>query len=185
MNMNTQGSLHYNCDKIIEKIEWLFHVIPLTKMRETDQVIFNIMPLFPEFNGIDVVTHAPWASSPGSVGEQSGLWYMHNGQEDNLITLHGNRYVELYTKEHGKIERFEISHRCIKWDGKILYDGPAVLWWPTHVFHRNYSPEGSVSMNFAVRTSAFDMDTEFNIYDLNTDTWEYDLVRLWKLDQPK
>jgi hypothetical protein len=47
---------------------------------------------------------------------------MHNGQEDNLITLHGNRFVELYTKEHGKIESFEISHERIKWNGKVILE---------------------------------------------------------------
>jgi hypothetical protein len=52
------------------------------------------------------------------------------------------------------------------------------------VFHRNSSPEWSVSMNFAVRTSKFNIDTEFNIYTLDTSTWSYEVARLWKLDQP-
>jgi len=33
-------------------------------------------------------------------------------------------------------------------------------------------------MNFAVRTNDFDLDTEFNIYNLNINTGEYDIVRV-------
>ena len=179
-----ESSVHYRCDKIVKKVEGLFHIIPLEVLRKTENVDFNIMPLLPEFNGIDVVTHWPGAHSPWDVWEKTNLWYMHTGQEDNLVTLHGSRNVELYTKKHGKIEKFEISHKQIKWNGEVVFDGPAVLGWPTNVFHRNSYPEGSVSMNFAVRTSNFNLDTEFNIYDVDTTTGEYEVVRLGKLDQP-
>jgi hypothetical protein len=39
-------------------------------------------------------------------------------------------------------------------------------------------------MNFAVRNDTFDIDTEFNIYDVDTTTGAYEVVRLGKLDQP-
>jgi hypothetical protein len=39
-------------------------------------------------------------------------------------------------------------------------------------------------MNFAVRNNKFDLDTEFNIYDLDVHTWEFEVARIWKLDQP-
>jgi hypothetical protein len=177
-------NIHSKDSEIIKKIEWLFHVIPLKRLRHTDKVDFDIMSFFHEFNGIDIVTHQPWAYSPWRAWWKSELWYMHRWQEDNLITLSWNRYVELYTKEHWKIEKFEISHNCIKWDWKIIHDWPWILWWPTWVFHRNYSPEGSSSMNFAVRDEKFNVDTEFNIYDLDTKNWEFKVARLWKLDQP-
>lgn len=178
-------SIHSKNDQIIEKIEWLFHIIPLKRLRHTDNVDFDVMSFFHEFNWIDIVTHKKWAKSPWSVWKKNELWYMHPNQEDNMITLSWNRFVELYTKEHWKIEIFEISHECIKWNWKIILDWPWILWWPVNVFHRNYSPEGSVSMNFAVRSNEFDIDTEFNIYDLNTENWEFKVARVGKLDQAK
>ncbi|MDD3145149.1 MAG: hypothetical protein PHV23_03465 [Candidatus Gracilibacteria bacterium] len=176
-------NIHEKNEEIVKKIQGLFHIIPLKKLRNTDKVDFDVMSLYQEFNGIDIVTHEPGAKSPGSAGGKENLWYMHTGQEDNLITLSGNRYVELYTKNHGKIERFEISHNRIKWNGEIVLEGPGILGWPTGVFHRNYSPEGSVSMNFAVRDDKFNLDTEFNIYDLDVETGKFKVQRLGKLDQ--
>lgn len=176
-------NIHEKNEEIVKKIQWLFHIIPLKKLRNTDKVDFDVMSLYQEFNWIDIVTHEPGAKSPWSAWWKENLWYMHTGQEDNLITLSWNRYVELYTKNHWKIERFEISHNRIKWNWEIVLEWPWILWWPTWVFHRNYSPEGSVSMNFAVRDDKFNLDTEFNIYDLDVETWKFKVQRLWKLDQ--
>jgi hypothetical protein len=39
---------------------------------------------------------------------------MHSGQEDNLITLCGNRVVELYNPNTKSIEVFEVSYEEIK-----------------------------------------------------------------------
>lgn len=175
--------VHDRCDDIIKKKQWLFHIIPLKRLRNTNKVEFDIMSLYEEFNWIDIVTHKKWAKSPGTVWDKHELWYMHRWQEDNLITLSGNRYIELYDMENKKIERFEISHEMIKHNWEIIHKGPAILWWPNNVFHRNYSPEGSVSMNFAVRTDKFDLDTEFNIYDLDINNWNFKVARIWKLDQ--
>ena len=176
-------NIHGRDSEIIKKIEWLFHIVPLKKLRHTENVDFDIMSFAWEFNGIDIVKHKPGARSPGNANWKENLWYMHKHQEDNLITLHGNRFIELYTKEHWKVERFEISHECIKWNWEVILEWDWILWWPTNVFHRNYSPDWSISMNFAMRNNEFDIDTEFNIYDLNTKTWEYDVVRVGKLDQ--
>jgi len=177
--------IHNRCEDIIKKQDWLFHIIPLKRLRHTNKVDFDVMSFFEEFNWIDIVTHQAWAKSPWSVWDKEDMWYMHKWQEDNLITLSGNRYVELYDMKNKKIERFEISHELIKHNWEIIHEGPAILGWPVTVFHRNYSPNGSVSMNFAVRTNDFDLDTEFNIYNLNINTGEYDIVRVWKEDQPK
>ena len=177
--------IHEKVKDIIKKQEWLFHIIPLKRLRHTNKVDFDVMSLYAEFNGIDIVTHEPGATSPGSVWDKNNLWYMHKGQEDNLITLSGNRYVELYNMKEKKIERFEISHEMIKHNWEIIHEGPAILGWPVTVFHRNYSPKGSVSMNFAVRTNKFNIDTEFNIYDLDINTGEYSISRIGKEDQPK
>ncbi len=172
-----------NSDKVVKKVEGLFHIIPFTKLRKTQSVEFDAIPFFSDYNWIDVVKHEPGARSPGKVEWEGNHWYMHPFQEDNLITLHGNRFVELYSKEHGKIEKFEISDNCIKWNWEVVLDGPWILGWPCGVFHRNYSPNWSVSMNLAIRNEGFDVDTEFNIYNVDTNTWEYSVARVWKLDQ--
>jgi hypothetical protein len=78
---------------------------------------------------------------------------------------------------------FEVSYEEIKLNWKVIHEGLAILWWNIWVFHRNHSPEGSVSQNFAVRNEKFDLDTEFNIYKLNTLTWEYKVERIGKEDQ--
>lgn len=179
-----KNSIHYKNEYIVDKVEWLYHVIPFKPLRSTPKVDFQMVPVFEEVNGIDRVNHEPWAHSPSHDWENN-LWYMHPGQWDNLIVFSGSRFVELYTPEHGKIEVFEVLPDCIKKDGKIIYDGAAILWWPIWVFHRNYSPNGSTSLNFAVRYDNFDIDTEFNIYKLDTESWEYELERKWNLDQPK
>ncbi len=177
--------IHSKNEDIIEKIEWLFHIIPFKKLRHTESVDFQMMKYFEEFNWVDIVKHESWAKSPGWIDWKGNYWYMHPSQEDNLITLNWNRIVELYTKKHWKVETFEVSYEWIKWNWKTILDWPWMLWWPSEVFHRNHSPKGSISMNFAVRSKWFDLDTEFNIYDINTNTWEYNTVRIGKLDQPK
>lgn len=168
---------------IIKQIKWLFYIIPLKSLRHTENVDFKSVPLFEDFNWIDIVKHEQWAVSPWKVEWQWNHWYMHPFQEDNLLTLSWNRFVEVYTKEHWKIEKFEISNERITWNWEVVLEWQWILWWPEHVFHRNYSPNWSTSMNFAYRKTGFNIDTEFNIYDLNTDTWEYSVARIWKLDQ--
>lgn len=39
-------------------------------------------------------------------------------------------------------------------------------------------------MNFARHFDGFDISTNFNIYDLNTGTGEYSVIRLGASDQP-
>ena len=69
-------------------------------------------------------------------------------------------------------------------NGEVLCEGPCMLVWPTKVFHRITSgEEGSVSLNFAVRYPGFDIDTNFSIYDLDTATGKFTLLRPGKVDQ--
>jgi hypothetical protein len=61
-----------------------------------------------------------------------------------------------------------------------------MLSWPTHVFHRVLSgPEGSAAVNLAYHHEGFDIRNNFSIYDLNTDTGDYSVIRAGHLDQPK
>ena len=162
-------------------------LIPLDELRNTPSVDFHYLPLdfVKEINAIDRVEHAVGAFSP--VAKNVSVkrpWYMHPNQEDNLLVLNGTREINLYTVKHGKIETFEVSPSLIKHEGEIIFEGPALLGWGTHVFHRVHSPQGSISINFARHFEGFGIDTNFNIYDLNTDTGSFSMIRAGHLDQP-
>jgi predicted dehydrogenase len=170
----------------IQEVPGLYKIIPLIKFRRTKGVAFDLLPIefIPKIDGIDRVIHDFEAISPGKTAGIERPWYMHPAQADNLIVLHGIRYVDIYTKEHGKIESFEVSANMVKHNGEIVYQGPVMLVWSEGVFHRIQSGEkGSASLNFAVRGKEFDIETNFNIYDLDTNTGEYKVLREGHLDQ--
>ena len=57
--------------------------------------------------------------------------------------------------------------------------------WPAGIFHRIISgSEGSISLNLATRTRKFDLSTNLNIYDLDTETGRFQIIRDGRLDQP-
>ena len=111
---------------------------------------------------------------------------MHPLQDDNLIVLHGTRFVDIYTKAHGSVESFDLTPERITHNGKVIFEGGAMLVWPRGVFHRIRSAEriGSASLNFAVRYEGFDIRTNFNVYDLDVQSGEYRMIRAGYLDQP-
>ena len=109
---------------------------------------------------------------------------MHPHQDDNLVVLHGTRLVDIYTKEHGRMESFEVKVDRITMNGKLKYNGPAMLVWPRMVFHRVESlAEGSSAINFAVHYDGIDMRTNFNIYDLDLKTGDFHIIREGFRDQ--
>ena len=163
-----------------------WRIIKLRKFRRTEGVAFDIMPMqaLPKIDGIDRVIHQKRALSPGSVGDIERPWYVHTHQEDNLIVLQGKRTAEVYTLEYKRIETFTVTPEYIEHNGKVVYEGPGMVVWPCNVFHRIATgDEGSASLNFALRYPGFDIDTAFNVYDLNTGTGEYKLLRKGSLDQ--
>jgi hypothetical protein len=172
----------------LEEVAGLYRIIPLRVLRKTPGVSFDIVPreALPRIDGIDRVLHKSDAISPGAVGDVARPWYMHPHQDDNLIVLQGTRFVDIYTKAHGHIESFTVTSHRIEHDGKLVFDGPAMLVWPTGVFHRIHSDakDGSASINFAVRYEGFDVRTNFNIYDLDPASGEYRVIRAGYLDQP-
>ena len=164
----------------------LYRIIPLKVLRRTEGVTFDNVPVeaIPKIDAIDRVIHKSKAISPGPTGAGARPWYMHPHQDDNLVVLHGTRLVDLYTKEHGRIESFEVSADRITMQGKLIYDGPAMLVWPTRVFHRVESlEEGSSAINFAVHYEGIDMRTNFNIYDLDLKTGQFEVIREGFRDQ--
>ena len=163
------------------------YFIPLAALRQTPKVNFHALPhdLVKEIAAIDRVEHDVGAYSPIAKDRpELRAWYMHPHQEDNLLVLRGKRDIDLYTIKHGVVERFQATPHAIQHNGKTVFEGPALLGWGTHVFHRVTSPDGSVSMNFARHFDGFNIKDNFNIYELNTETGEYTTVREGHLDQP-
>ncbi len=171
---------------IIEEKKGLYRLIKLELFRKTPGVIFDLYPLetIPHIDSIDRVLHERSAVSPGPVGDVEQPWYMHVHQTDNLIVLHGQRTVELYSKNHGKVETFVVTPNKILHNGNLMFEGGAVLSWPPLVFHRIVSgEEGSASINLASHSEGFDVRTNFNIYDLDASTGKFRVVRKGFEDQ--
>ena len=173
---------------VFDEIPGLYRIVPLLPLRRTERVVFDALPMdaFPRADAFDRVLHEPGAVSPGSVGEVARPWYMHPYQDDNLIVVHGAREVDVYSIAHGKVEQFVVTPHRVERNGKVVFDGPAMLVWPHHVFHRIKSSdtEGSAALNFAVHYDGFDIRTNFSIYDLNVETGEYRVIRQGHKDQP-
>lgn len=171
---------------VVEEVKGLYQIIKLKEFRRTPNVEFDVMlkSMVPKIDAIDRVIHRGPAVSPGPVGEVERPWYMHTHQNDNLFVLNGLRNVELYSVEHGKIEHFVVTPDYISHNGEIVVEGGAVLVWPTQVFHRIISgEEGSASINLATHVEGIDMKTNFNIYSLDTNTGEYQMIREGYKDQ--
>ncbi len=171
---------------LVAEEKGFWRVIKLAPFRHTPGVQFDIVPMefLPRVEGIDRVVHEHGAVSPGPVGSLKRTWYYHPFQEDNLLVLEGQRTAEIYNLEHKRLETFVVTPDRVTHDGQVLYEGPCMLVWPTRVFHRITSgQDGSVSLNFAVRFPGFDIDTNFNIYELDEATGKFKLLRVGKLDQ--
>lgn len=172
--------------KTIKSVDNLFSVVLLKPLRKTTGVAFDLIPydILKKADSVDRVIHNSSAISPGRTEAVDCPWYMHPHQEDNLLVLNGTRHIDLYTAAHGKIETFIVTPYHILQNGKFLIKEPAMLIWPRKVFHRVRSDkEGSASVNFAVHNKGFDIKTNFNIYDLNTATGEYHVLRQGYMDQ--
>ena len=173
---------------VFQQVAGLYRIVPLRVLRKTPGVSFDLVPTeaLPRIDGLDRVLHDGGAVSPGAVGDVLRPWYMHPCQDDNLVVLHGTRFVDIYTQAHGRVESLDLTPHRITHNGKIIYDGGAMLVWPRGVFHRIRSDEtlGSASLNFAVRYEGFDIRTNFNVYDLDVESGEYRTIRAGYLDQP-
>ena len=169
----------------------MYRLIPLRILRRTSGVKFDEMVPsdIPKIHGIDKVVHGPNSISPGPIEDCTPPckrpWYMHPGQDDNLMVLQGTRYIDIFCPTQKKKESFIVTPDKIYKNDKLYYDGPAMVVWPAGIFHRIISGEdGSISINFATRTSQFNIDDNFNIYNLNTCTGHYQLIKEGVEDQP-
>ena len=173
-------------DFILDEVDQFWRIITLKPFRKTEGVSFDILPMkyLPKIDGVDRVVHKHGALSPGSVGDVKRPWYLHPQQEDNLLVLQGVRMVDIYSLKYRRLEHFTVEPERVFHNDKLVYEGPAMVVWPTNVFHRITSGEnGSVSLNFAVRLPGFDIETNFSVYDLDTKTGEYKVIREGRLDQ--
>lgn len=174
---------------VIAEIPDLYRIIPFQVLRRTAGAYFDAVPIgvLPRIDAVDRVIHDGGAVSPGAVGNVTRPWYMHPHQDDNLVVVHGARHIELYTPSYGHIiERFTALPNRLFRGEEVVYEGAAMLVWPCGVFHRivSNSQSGSGSINLAVRYDGFDIRTNFNIYDVDTETGEYRVIREGHLDQP-
>lgn len=166
----------------------MYRLVPLRMLRRTPGVHFDEMVPsdIPKIDGIDKVIHGPNSISPGPIeGSCKRPWYMHPGQDDNLMVLQGTRYIDIYCPLRKERASFIVTPDKVYKNDKLYYDGSAMVVWPAGIFHRIISgDEGSISINFATRTDKFNLDDNFNIYTLNTKTGEYDVLKDGSEDQP-
>ena len=172
---------------IVEEIKDVYRVLRLSRLRETLRVAFDVLPpkVVPRVDAIDRVIHQAGALSPGSVGDIARPWYMHPDQDDHLMVLAGKRYVDLYSPSLGRYLSFEVEPDRIQREGEVICDTACMLVWDRGVFHRIRSDAqtGSRSVNLATHYPGFDLDTNFNIYDLNIETGAYRVIRKGSEDQ--
>ena len=169
----------------------MYRIIPLRVLRRTTGVMFDEMVPsdIPKIHGIDRVIHGPNSISPGPVEESvvpvKRPWYMHPGQDDNLLVLQGTRYIDIFCTKNMTKASFIVSPDRVYKNDKLYFDGPAMVVWPAGIFHRIISGvEGSISVNFATRTDKFDIKDNFNIYQLCTNTGDYHILKEGHEDQP-
>ena len=169
----------------------MYRIIPLRMLRRTKGVKFDEMVPsdIPKIHGIDRVIHGPNSVSPGPVEDApvpvKRPWYMHPGQDDNLLVLQGTRYVDIFDPGSKIKTSFIVTPDKVYKDDRLYFDGPAMVVWPAGIFHRIISGiEGSISVNFATRTNKFDLRDNFNIYNLCTNTGDYHILKDGFEDQP-
>jgi hypothetical protein len=169
----------------------MYRIIPFRTLRRTAGVQFDEIAKsdIPRISGIDRVIHGPNSISPGPVHDSvipvHRPWYMHKGQDDNLLVLQGTRYVDIFNPKTREKASFVVTPNEIYKNDKIYYKGPAMVVWPAGIFHRIISgEEGSISVNFATRNKNFDIEDNFNIYNLCTTTGDYYLLKEGVEDQP-
>ena len=169
----------------------MYRLIPLRILRRTNGVKFDEMVPsdIPKIHGIDRVIHGSNSISPGPIMDSpvpiKRPWYMHPGQDDNLLVLQGTRYIDIFDSKNLIKASFIVTPEKVYKNDKLYYDGPAMIVWPAGIFHRIISgEEGSISINFSTRTNKFNLSDNFNIYNLCTETGNFTLLKEGLDDQP-
>jgi len=168
----------------------MYRLIPLRNLRRTKGVKFDEMVPsdIPQIHGIDRVIHGPNSISPAPVEDTvpkvKRPWYMHTGQDDNLLVLQGTRYIDIFEPITKRKASFIVTPDKVYKNEKLYYDGAAMIVWPAGIFHRIVSGvEGSISINMSSRTDKFSLMDNFNIYNLCTTTGKYETIKEGHEDQ--
>lgn len=172
--------------EIIDEVEGLYQIIQFEDFRKTPGVTFNILPpsIIKRADSLDRVIHDKKAVSPGPIGDVIRPWYMHEFQDDNLAVLYGTREVDIYSPSYGHIIHFTVTPNDVYKNGELVATGGAMLVWPKGVFHRITSgQEGSASINLAIHYDGWNVQNNFNIYDVDTMTGNYRTIREGFKDQ--
>ena len=118
---------------------------------------------------------------------QVSLQSYSSNPQDFVKELVNDAINYLSNKKNSKEEKasFIVTPDKIFKNDKLYYDGPAMIVWPAGIFHRIISgEEGSISINFSTRTNKFNLDDNFNIYNLNIYTGEHHILKEGSEDQP-
>lgn len=87
----------------------MYRLFPLRQLNRTTGVLFDeVVPSdIPVVSGIDRVIHKANGVSPGPCEGVKRPWYMHTGQDDNLImVLQGKRFIDIYCPKQKKLASF-------------------------------------------------------------------------------
>jgi hypothetical protein len=171
------------------QIPGLYHLIPLHPRHAAPGIHLHDLKLADvgEVTTIERLIHGRGAVSPAPVGYVLRPWHMHTHQIDNLLVLHGTRYVELYWSAHGSVERFTLKPDLILHGDNVLFEGAAIFGCPTGVFHRVVScdREGSAALNLIVQRPGIDLRSNANLYDLDIASGQSRVVRAGHLERPR
>jgi hypothetical protein len=131
----------------------MFELISYEKFRDTPKVRFFDITV-PNSNARDLVFHDGPAVSPNNTPEGYWQFYLHPGQEDNLLALSGGRTFYLVNFS------WDYPYHMVR-----LEAGGDILRIPPGTFHRSVSdPDGSLVLNQAVRTAQATVQSEFRVY---------------------
>ena len=81
----------------------MYRIIPLRILRRTTGVMFDEMVPsdIPKIHGIDRVIHGPnyitWTVEESYSVKRP--WYIHPGQDDNLLVLQGTKYIDIFVEK--------------------------------------------------------------------------------------
>ena len=170
----------------LKVIEGLYRITKMRPFRSTPGVTFDLVPwdVLDRVDAVERVIHKFHAMSPGKVGKVKRPWYCHPHQDDHLLVLHGCRHVELFSREHGKIEKLTVYPDCIYKNNVLLQNSGGLVTMPRGVFHRIISgDEGSASLNFATRHPGYDASSNYDIYDVDLETGTSWVIRRGLEDQ--
>ena len=104
----------------------MYRIIPLRMLRRTTGVMFDEMVPsdIPKISGIDRVIHGANSISPGPIEDISipvkRPWYMHPGQDDNLLVLQGTRYIDIFCPKTITKASFIVTPERVYKNDKIL-----------------------------------------------------------------